>query len=112
MSAARRKAGAAKPAPIFAALGDQTRLHLLARLSSEAPLSIAHLTTDSNVSRQAVTKHLHILAKAGLVRRRRRGREQLYEPNIECLNPVHEYLDTVSRQWDDALSRLKLLVED
>ena len=69
----------ADAAPVFAALGDETRLRLVARLSSEGPLSIAQLTRGGQVTRQAVTKHLHVLADAGVARSRRRGRERIWE---------------------------------
>ncbi len=99
-------------APIFAALGDGTRLQLLSRLSVGGPKSIARLSADSPVSRQAVTKHLNVLAKAGLVRGRRSGRECIWELQPERLLDARHYLDRISRQWDDALARLKNLVED
>ena len=73
-SAARR----AEAAPVFAALGDATRLRLVARLSDDGPLSIARLSDDAAVTRQAITKHLHALADAGLVRGTRRGRERIW----------------------------------
>src|SRR5256712_14066413 len=68
-----------RTAPIFAALGDETRLALVARLSSDGPLSITRLTAGSAVTRQAVTKHLDVLAMAGLVSDVRRGRERIWE---------------------------------
>jgi DNA-binding transcriptional ArsR family regulator len=98
-------------APIFAALGDETRLALVKRLGSGVPLSITHLTAGSNVTRQAVTKHLEVLASAGLVRDERRGRERLWVFEGEGLDEARRLLDEISSQWDDALERLKKLVE-
>jgi DNA-binding transcriptional ArsR family regulator len=98
-------------APLFAALGDTTRLRLLARLSSGGPGSITRLTEKSRVSRQAISKHLEVLSRAGLVRSRRRGRERIWELEPKRLADAHEYLDRISRQWDDALDRLKSFVE-
>lgn len=98
-------------APIFAALGDETRLRLVTRLSAGGPASIARLTTGSAVTRQAITKHLAVLAGAGLVRSRRRGRERLWELRPERLAHARASLDAISRQWDDALARLKAFVE-
>ena len=98
-------------APLFAALGDETRLRLLVRLTSGGPGSIARLTAKVPVSRQAVTKHLRVLSSAGLVRSTRRGREQIWELEPQRLADAHTYLDQISRQWDDALSRLKRFVE-
>jgi DNA-binding transcriptional ArsR family regulator len=98
-------------APVFAALGDETRLRLMARLGTEGPLSIARLTTGTAVTRQAVTKHLYVLAGAGLARGTRRGRERLWELEPEPLLEARRRLELVSRQWDQALLRLKASVE-
>jgi DNA-binding transcriptional ArsR family regulator len=96
---------------LFAALGDQTRLDLVARLSSGGPLSIARLTAGTEVTRQAITKHLAILAEAGLVRDSRVGRERLWEVETRQLEEARRCLERISSQWDDALARLKLAVE-
>jgi DNA-binding transcriptional ArsR family regulator len=98
-------------APLFAALGDTTRLRLLLRLSANGPESIARLSAKSAVSRQAITKHLEVLAKTGLVRGNRRGRERIWELEPARLSDAREYLEGISRQWDDALERLKNFVE-
>ncbi len=98
-------------APLFAALGDETRLGLVARLSSGGPGSITHLAAGSDVSRQAITKHLEVLSAAGLVRSRRRGRERIWELEPARLDDVHDYLELISKQWDDALGRLKNFLE-
>ena len=96
---------------MFAALGDETRLALVARLSSEGPLSITRLTAGSAVTRQAITKHLHALSDAGLVRDRRRGRERIWELEPRRLEMAHRCLDQISEQWDAAIGRLKVFVE-
>jgi DNA-binding transcriptional ArsR family regulator len=98
-------------APLFAALGDTTRLRLLLRLSANGPESIVRLSAKSAVSRQAITKHLEVLAKAGLVRGSRHGRERIWELEPARLADAREYLEGISRQWDDALERLKGFVE-
>lgn len=97
---------------MFAALGDETRLALVARLSAGGPLSIARLTTGAAVTRQAVTKHLHVLAGAGLVRGSRHGRERIWELAPEHLDEARRFLDHISKRWDEALARLKRFVED
>jgi DNA-binding transcriptional ArsR family regulator len=99
-------------APVFAALGDETRLRLVARLSVEGALSIAQLTTGGSITRQAVTKHLHVLADAGLAHSTQHGRERLWELKPKTLLTAREYLDQVSAHWDAALGRLQQLVED
>ena len=98
-------------APLFAALGDETRLRLLARLSSQGPASITGLSARSDVSRQAITKHLTVLARAGLVRDERRGRERIWKLEPRRLADAHEHLERISRLWDDALVRLAEHVE-
>ncbi|HEX5415577.1 MAG TPA: metalloregulator ArsR/SmtB family transcription factor [Chloroflexota bacterium] len=104
--------GPAAAAPVFAALGDATRLSLLDRLSTGGPLSISRLTAGSHKTRQAITRHLHVLADAGLVRDVRRGREHHWELDPERLDLARRSLDRISRQWDDALGRLKSFVEE
>lgn len=99
-------------APVFAALGDETRLRLVARLCDGGPLSIAKLTAGSGVTRQAVTKHLRAMEAAGLVRGARRGRESVWRLERQRLAEAQRYLALVSRQWDEALARLRALVED
>jgi DNA-binding transcriptional ArsR family regulator len=99
-------------APVFAALGDATRLSLLDRLSTNGPLSITRLTVGSHMTRQAITKHLHVLADAGLVRDVRQGREHHWELEPARLAEVRRSLDQIARQWDEVLSRLKRFVEE
>ena len=111
MQAKRLKRAAAGSAPVFAALGDETRLRLVGRLSSDGPASITCLAAGSKVSRQAITKHLHVLAKAGLVKGFRHGRERLYEFDPQPLDQAHRYLEIISQEWEQALNRLKLFVE-
>ena len=98
-------------ATVFAALGDETRLSVRSRLCNGVPLSISRLTAGTNLSRQAVTKHLRVLANAGVVRSVRVGRESLFELEPQPIEEVRKYLDQVSKQWDDALARLKSHVE-
>lgn len=106
-SAVRR----ADPAPVFAALGDRTRLRLVTRLCDEGPLSIARLSDGAGVTRQAVTKHLNALAGAGVVRGARRGRERIWELEPKRLEMASRYLDEVSGQWDAAIDRLRVFLE-
>ena len=98
-------------APVFAALGDETRLSLVAKLCDGRPSSISQLTEGSKLTRQAITKHLRVLQKAGIVRCARAGRESRYEFNPEPIVGLKQYLELVSEQWDQALGRLKRLVE-
>lgn len=97
---------------LFAALGDETRLALVTRLSSGGPGSIAQLSAKGEVSRQAITKHLEVLAAAGLVKSSRQGRERIWALQPQRLADGHAYLDRISEQWEHALGRLKAFVED
>ena len=109
-----RKSSAARkppPAPIFAALGDETRLALIEKLSDGSPCSIAQLTEGTDLTRQAVTKHLRVLEDVSIVRGVRTGRETLFQLDPAPLRIARDYADVVSQQWDQALSRLKALVE-
>jgi DNA-binding transcriptional ArsR family regulator len=98
-------------AAVFAALGDDTRLALIAQLQS-GPASIVSLTGAANMSRQAVTKHLHVLEKAGLVTHLRLGRTTVWQLERPRLDEARHYLDIISRQWDGALERLRVHVEN
>src|SRR5262245_25023117 len=97
---------------LFAALGDHVRLRLLDRLSDGTSLSITQLAEGWTITRQAITKHLRVLEDAGLVRGLRRGRENLFQLEPKPLKEASEWLDRISRQWDEALARLKAFVED
>ena len=99
-------------APVFAALGDETQTRFVTRLCEEGPQSITRLTSGQDLTRQAITKHLHVLANAGLVVGVREGREQIWELRPEHLEVPRRYVDLVSKQWDEALERLRLSVED
>lgn len=101
-----------RSAPVFAALGDETRLHVVSRLSSEGPLSISELTDGSAMSRQAMTKHLEVLAGAGVVHDFRKGRERVWELKKKQLEAAREALEAISKKWDEALERLRELVEE
>jgi DNA-binding transcriptional ArsR family regulator len=99
-------------APLFAALGDRTRLQLVSRLCTNGPMSITRLTAGSNVTRQAITKHLQVMRQAGLVRSRRHGRENVWQLEPRRLKDARRYLDQISEHWDDALLRLREFVEE
>jgi DNA-binding transcriptional ArsR family regulator len=103
--------GVGNAAPVFAALGDETRLALVARLCAGRPLSIAQLTLGTAVTRQAITKHLHVLSRAGLVQDTRRGRERIWQFEARRLAEARGYLEVMSKRWDEALDRLKRFVE-
>ena len=97
---------------VFAALGDETRLSLVAALCGGQPRSISQLTEGSRLTRQAITKHLRVLESVGVVHSVRSGRESLFRFDPEPIEEIKEYLDLVSEQWDHALARLKSFVED
>ena|SRR5579863_553267 len=98
-------------APVFAALGDETRLSLVAKLCGGQPRSISRLREGSKLTRQAITKHLRVLERAEIVHSVRKGRETRFEFDPRAIERITEYLDFVSAQWDQALSRLKSFVE-
>ena len=100
------------PAPVFAALGDPTRLALLLRLSDGQACSIAGLSTDIDLTRQAVTKHLRVLEEAGLVASERTGRETRFVYRPEQVEQAKAYLDRVAAQWDEAIGRLRAFIEE
>ncbi|ANO52060.1 transcriptional regulator [Woeseia oceani] len=105
-------AGHGAQAPVFAALGDVTRLELVSQLCDGRSHSIAQLAHGRPLTRQAITKHLRVLENAGLVKSYREGRESRFEFVAEPLDELRAYMDRVSGQWDAALSRLQSFVED
>jgi len=109
--AALKKASLRSSASIFAALGDETRLRLVAVLCAGSAVSIAQLTAGSAMTRQAVTRHLQVLADAGLVHDLKVGRERLWAFQPDRLDEARRALETIAQRWDEALARLQQLVE-
>jgi len=110
MSRKLRKRITAKPkarARVFAALGDKTRLSLVAKLCSGEPSSISQLAQESKLTRQAITKHLGVLEQAGIVGSSQSGRERLFEFDPGPLEELRVYLNSVAKQWEQTRSRLK-----
>lgn len=99
-------------APIFAALGDEMRLRLIAVLCVSGAMSITQLTSGTHITRQAITKHLNVLAAAGLVRDVKTGRERLWEFEPAQLDEARRSLEVIAQHWDHALAKLKLAVEN
>jgi DNA-binding transcriptional ArsR family regulator len=101
-----------RAADLFAALGDETRLRLVSRLCHDGPMSIARLTAGSSVTRQAISKHLRVMEQSGLVCSTRQGRESVWQLEQRRVEDARRYLGLISKQWDDALARLRHFVED
>ncbi|HEX3381870.1 MAG TPA: metalloregulator ArsR/SmtB family transcription factor [Paraburkholderia sp.] len=110
--AARQAATLRSSAAVFAALGDETRLRLVAALCAGSAMSIAQLTAGTDITRQSVTQHLQVLAEAGLVHDVKVGRERLWAFEPTHLDAARRALDALSRQWDQALLKLKMMVEE
>jgi DNA-binding transcriptional ArsR family regulator len=99
-------------ARLFAALGKESRLRLVSRLCDNGPMSITQFTAGSKITRQAITKHLRVMEAARLVHSRRHGRESVWQIDQRSLEDARRYLDLISRQWNDALGRLREFFED
>ncbi|MEM9495784.1 MAG: metalloregulator ArsR/SmtB family transcription factor [Pseudomonadota bacterium] len=99
-------------ASVFAALGDVTRLELVSRLSDGKQHSIMQLADGLDLTRQGVTKHLHVLEQAGLVSSARVGRETRFAITPDPIAKARDYLACASAQWDNAIERLKASVEE
>lgn len=112
ISVARSKSQTRASATLFAALGDETRLRILLRLARGDTVSITELAAGGEITRQEVTKHLHVLAGAGLARGTRLGRERRWSLDRKRVEQARAFLEAVSRQWDGALARLKTMVEE
>jgi len=98
-------------ADVFAALGDSTRLRLVAVLCAGGALSISQLTANTSISRQGVTKHLQVLAGAGVVRDAKAGRERLWQLDPTRIDEARRTLEAIGNQWDIALGKLKAFAE-
>jgi DNA-binding transcriptional ArsR family regulator len=107
----RSAADVSGSAPLFAALGDETRLQLVARLCHDGPMSITRLADGFDMSRQAITKHLRVMEDAGLVRSMWQGRESVWQLEQKRLAAARRHLQAISAQWDETLARLKTFVE-
>ena len=107
-----RDAAIQNSAPLFAALGDETRIRIVSQLGHDGPASITRLTAGSSVTRQAITKHLWVLEDAGVVRSKRCGRESLWQLERRRLEAARRHLEAISGQWDSALARLRRFVEE
>lgn len=102
----------ATSAPVFAALGDPHRMMLVSHMSRRGPLSVSNLTSGTTITRQAVTKHLRVLEEAGLAKSEKSGRETVWALDHRPLAKAREHLELISRQWDEAIERLRAFVED
>ena len=107
----KAKSELAGSASVFAALGDETRLRLVSRLCDDGPMSIVELSAGFAITRQAITKHLHVMENAGLVRSTHHGRASVWQLEQKRLADAHRYLQQISAQWDETLGRLKSFVE-
>jgi len=108
---AKQSSELADSAPVFAALGDETRLRILSRLSHGGPMSITSLSAGFPMTRQAITKHLRVMESAGLVSSAHLGRESRWQLQEKRLAEARRHLQTISAQWDETLGRLKRFVE-
>lgn len=98
-------------AKLFAVLGDETRLRLIARLCAKGPLSVRELTVGMRITRQAITKHLRLMERSGLAQCQRQGRESVWQIDRRKFQDAQRCLDQISAQWDKALGRLQAMVE-
>ena len=96
---------------VFAVLGDPTRRSILERLRTEGPATATALADEIGISRQAVAKHLKLLADVGLAVSERRGRETLFRAELDALDAVGSWLDRVQGEWKLRLERLARHVE-
>jgi DNA-binding transcriptional ArsR family regulator len=97
---------------VFDALADPVRRSLLEQLRADGPSSLVALADGRPITRQGVTKHLDVLAAAGLVTITRRGRERIHEVDPEPLRQLAEFLAPYAAAWDDRLTRLTRQLEE
>lgn len=112
MSAKRPELRLKAAAPIFAALGDETRLRLVIFLSAAGPSSTAVLTAHVDVTRQAVAKHLRVMKEAGLVTSVYQGRDSVWQIESSQLEEAQRCIELITSRWDEAIDRLRAMVEE
>jgi DNA-binding transcriptional ArsR family regulator len=95
---------------LFAALADPTRRAIFQRLSQDGEQPVRVLTGHSGVSQPAVSKHLAMLKRAGLVNDRRAGRETYYRVRIEGLSPLIDWMSLYGAFWRERLDALEELL--
>lgn len=99
-------------ASVFDALGDPHRLQMVIRLCDAGPSSTLEMAQAISLTRQATTKHLEILQAVGVVSSAKRGRERIWTVQPKPLTAAGDYLNALSRRWDQAIDRLKAFVAD
>jgi DNA-binding transcriptional ArsR family regulator len=97
---------------VFEALADPVRRSLLEQLRTEGPASLGTLADGRPITRQGVTKHLDVLAAAGLISVTRRGRERIHDIAPEPLRQLADFLAPYAAAWDERLGRLTRHLEE
>lgn len=95
----------------FAALADPTRRQIVEMLVGAGPTTATALAGELHISRQAVAKHLQMLAGAGIATSERVGRETQFAASIGGFNDVRSWIDEVEGQWSNRLGRLARSLE-
>ncbi len=96
---------------LWSAIGDPSRRRVLDLLVSNGEVSASWLALRVPFSRQAVSKHLVVLEEAGLVSRRKQGREVLYQVQVDRLDQATRAMADLAAQWDHRLAAIKRLAE-
>ena len=95
----------------FAAISDPTRRGILERLRREGALSVKQLADPLPISRQAVTKHLDVLERSGLIEHERRGRERAHRLKAEPLREIDDWLAPYRACWEERLDAMERTLE-
>ncbi|HXE74389.1 MAG TPA: metalloregulator ArsR/SmtB family transcription factor [Candidatus Xenobia bacterium] len=111
MRSRRQGARAVAHGDVFQAISDPTRRRLVERLS-RSELSVNALARPFRMSRPAISQHLRVLRRAGLVRVRRAGRERYYRLYVLPLRRVHDWVSHYERFWKDKLTALGKYLEE
>ena len=100
------------PAAIFAALGDPTRKRIVEILADGRSLRLSDLVVEFDTTRQTVTRHLDVLAEAGITRTARKGRERMTSLDPAAFEAVKDWLSRYDQFWEGRLARLKSMIEE
>ena len=102
---------AAHPTDVFSAIAEPRRREVIAVLSDGAEYAVNEIVLRMNIAQPAVSKHLGVLRKAGVVTAVKRGQHRMYRLNAKSLKPVHDWVKVFERYWTHQVDQIKQRAE-
>lgn len=97
----------ANPANVFSAIAEPRRREVIALLANGQEYAVNEIVLGMKIAQPAVSKHLGVLRKAGVVTVVKRGQHRMYRLNAEGLKPVHEWVKAFERHWNRQINQIK-----